>query len=46
MAGRQTRKDDFILTTFRPNLRDKYRHFDIQNEKFYWAIQPGLKVEE
>ena len=35
-AGIQTTKDDFILTTFRPNLRDNYRYFDFQNEKYYW----------
>ena len=32
----QTSKDDFILTTFRPNLQDNYRYFDFQNEKYYW----------
>ena len=32
----KTTKDDFILTTFRPNLRDNYRYFDFQNEKYYW----------
>ena len=36
MAGIQTAKDDFILTTFRPNLRNNYRYFDFQNEKCYW----------
>ena len=36
-AGIQTTKDDFILTTFRPNLRDNYRYFDFQNEKYYWG---------
>ena len=35
-AGIQTKKDDFILTTVRPNLRDNYRYFDFQNEKYYW----------
>ena len=35
-AGMQTTKDDFILTTFRPNLRDNYKYFDFQNEKYYW----------
>ena len=32
----QMTKGDFILTTFRPNLRDNYRYFDFQNEKNYW----------
>ena len=36
-AGIQTTKDHFILTTFRPNLRDNYRYFDFQNEKYYWG---------
>ena len=31
-----TTKDDFILTTFKPNLQDKYIYFDFQNEKYYW----------
>ena len=35
-AGIQTTKDNFILTTFRPNLRGSYRYFDFQNEKYYW----------
>ena len=35
-VGIQTTKDDFILTTFRPNLRYNYRYFDFQNEKYYW----------
>ena len=35
-AGIQTTKDDFILTTNRPNLHDNYRYFDFQNEKYYW----------
>ena len=35
-TGIQTTKDDFVLTTFRPNFRDNYRYFDFQNEKYYW----------
>ena len=35
-AGIQATKDDFILNTYRPNLRDNYRYFDFQNEKYYW----------
>ena len=35
-AGIEKTKDDFILTTFRLNLRDNYRYFDLQNEKYYW----------
>ena len=32
----ETTKDDFILTTFRPNLQGNYRHSDFQNEKYCW----------
>ena len=35
-AGVKITKDNFILTTFRPNLQDNYRYFDFQNEKYYW----------
>ena len=35
-SGIQTTIDNFILTTFRPNLRDNYRYFDFQNEKYHW----------
>ena len=29
-------KGDFILSKYRANLRDNYRYFDFQNEKYYW----------
>ena len=34
-TGIQTTKNDFILSTYRPNLKDNYRYFDFQNEKYY-----------
>ena len=35
-TGIKTTKEDFILSTYTPNLKDNYRYFDFQNEKYCW----------
>ena len=34
-------KEDFILPTRRPKLRDNYRYFKFEHEKYYWKDSAG-----
>ena len=36
MTGVKMIKEDFILLTKRPDLKDNYRYFNFENEKYYW----------